>query len=198
MEMQFADQLFAKGMSFICGVDEAGRGPLAGPVCVAAAILPRVFDLPFLDDSKRLSAGKREDLFGMITQQALDFKIVFVDEKTIDEVNILQATMRGMQDAVCGLKTNPDLVLVDGNKAPQLPFPVKCIVHGDSKVPAIAAASILAKVTRDRFMIERAKEYPGYLFEKNKGYGTAAHMAAIAHLGLCGIHRRSFCKKLIP
>ncbi|MDR2817128.1 MAG: ribonuclease HII [Oscillospiraceae bacterium] len=195
MDASSAELFFQDGFELICGVDEAGRGPLAGPVCVSAVILPKDFDLPFLDDSKKLSEKRREELFDEIRRQASDFSVVFVDEKRIDKVNILQATLQGMRMAVDGLTLSPDLVLVDGDREPKLKIPTKCIVKGDSKIPAIAAASVLAKVTRDRFMCEIGSQYPEYLFEKHKGYGTLQHMEAISEFGLCDVHRRSFCKR---
>jgi ribonuclease HII len=198
VNLNFVEDFFQEGFKLICGIDEAGRGPLAGPVCVAAVILPKIFDLPFLNDSKKLSEKKREELFKKIKQQALCFNIVMINEKQIDKLNILQATMLGMQMAADSLTPQPDLILVDGNQTPKLKRNtyIQCLIKGDEKIPAIAAASILAKVSRDRFISELGqKKYPQYLFEKHKGYGTAEHFRAISEFGLCEIHRKSFCKK---
>lgn len=187
---------YDRGLSLICGVDEAGRGPLAGPVCAAAVILPANLDIPGLNDSKKLSDKKRRELFPLIEQSALAYAIAFCDEKVIDEINILQATFRAMTDAVSGLSLKPDVVLIDGNKVPQLDIPSLAVVHGDSLSASIAAASILAKVTRDDLMLAVAQEYPGYGFEIHKGYGTKAHYSALQELGPCPIHRMSFLQKL--
>ena len=182
--------------SYICGVDEAGRGPLAGPVCAAAVILPRGLTIPGLNDSKKLTDKRRRELFEQITQQAACFSIAFASQQEIDEYNILQATMLAMQRAVARLPIPADFVLVDGNKLPQLPVPARDIVKGDQKSANIAAASILAKVTRDRFMEAYALEYPGYGFEIHKGYPTRRHYDAIFELGLTPLHRRSFLTNL--
>lgn len=197
MDLDFEQRLRLEGYKAVCGIDEAGRGPLAGPVCVAAVILPEDFNLPGLNDSKKLSAKKREELFELIKLQALAFNIVFVDEKIIDEINILKATLLGMKQAKDGLKIKPDIVLVDGNAKPDLECKTECIIKGDSKISSIAAASILAKVSRDKFMEELALKYPGYFFEKHKGYGTKEHYEAINKLGICDAHRRTFCKKIL-
>ena len=197
MDLDFEQRLRFDGYKSVCGIDEAGRGPLAGPVCVAAVILPEDVNLPGLNDSKKLSAKKREELFELIKLQALAFNIVFVDEKIIDEMNILKATLLGMKQAKGGLKIKPDIVLVDGNTKPDLECKTECIVKGDSKVSSIAAASILAKVSRDKFMEELALKYPGYFFEKHKGYGTKEHYEAINKLGICAAHRQTFCKKIL-
>lgn len=197
MDWDFEQKLRLKGYKTICGIDEAGRGPLAGPVCVAAVILSEDFNLPGLNDSKKLSAKKRNDLFELIKLQALDFNIVFVDEKTIDEMNILKATLLGMKLAKNGLKIKSDIVLVDGNVGPNLECKTECIVKGDNKIGSIAAASILAKVSRDKFMEKLALKYPGYAFEKHKGYGTKEHYKAINKLGICDAHRQTFCKKIL-
>lgn len=192
IEQNYYDQ----GLSIVCGVDEAGRGPLAGPVCAAAVILPANLDIPGLNDSKKLSDKKRRELLPIIEQNALAYAIAFCDENVIDEINILQATFQAMSDAVSGLSLKPDVVLIDGNKVPQLDIPAQAVVHGDSLSASIAAASILAKVTRDDLMLKVAQEYPGYGFEIHKGYGTKAHYAALQELGPCPIHRMSFLKKL--
>lgn len=184
-----------KGYAVICGVDEAGRGPLAGPVCAAAVILPAGLEIPGLDDSKKLSDAKRRVLFEEITAKALSFGIAFADEREIDEINILQATFLAMERALGMLSVRPDLVLVDGNRARDFGLPVETIIGGDGRCASIAAASILAKVTRDRFMEEQAKTYPQYGFEQHKGYGTKRHYAALRTFGPCALHRRSFLKK---
>lgn len=190
--------LHEEGISVICGIDEAGRGPLAGPVCAAACILPAGLELPGLNDSKKLSEKRREALYAQITAQALAWAVCLVDEKTIDEINILQATYRAMRGAVEQLPVRPDLCLVDGNRDPGLGLPTKTVVGGDAACASIAAASILAKVTRDRLMVQLDAQYPGYGFAVHKGYGTKAHYAAVAALGLCPIHRRSFFKRHAP
>jgi len=182
-----------KGFNFTAGIDEAGRGPLAGPVTAAAVILPKDINIQYLNDSKKLSAKKREELFWVIKEKALAFSIVSVDNEKIDEVNILQATFIAMSQAVESLKTTPDICLVDGNhKIPKLVFRQEAVIDGDAKSACIAAASILAKVTRDRIMLDYAKQYPEYQFEKHKGYGTALHMEALKKYGPCPIHRCSF------
>ena len=185
-----------KGYSVICGIDEAGRGPLAGPVCAAAVILPMDTEIEGLNDSKKLTAKKREALYDIITEKAVAYGIAFASEKEIDEINILQATFLAMKRAAEQLQVRPDLVLVDGNQEPDLNgLPVETIVKGDSLSANIAAASILAKVTRDRFMIEQDKIYPEYGFALHKGYGTKAHYAALTEHGPCPIHRQTFLKK---
>lgn len=190
------NSFYKKGYRFICGVDEAGRGPLAGPVCAAAVILPPDFEICGLNDSKKLSDKKRRELVPLIQQYALAYAIAFVDHQTIDEINILQATYRAMKMAIEGLSLKPDLALVDGNRAGDFGVSVETIVHGDSLSASIAAASILAKVSRDDVMLKMADEYPGYGFEIHKGYGTKAHYSALSQLGPCPIHRMTFLKKL--
>ena len=187
---------YENGASLLCGIDEAGRGPLAGPVCAGACILPRDLVIDGLNDSKKLSEKKREALYEIITREAIAWAVCLVDEKTIDEINILQATCRAMRGAVAQLAIQPDFCLVDGNRDPGLGIPTATIVKGDAKCANIAAASILAKVTRDRFMVAQAKLYPQYRFEIHKGYGTKAHYAALAVFGPCPIHRLTFLKKL--
>ncbi|MCL2335591.1 MAG: ribonuclease HII [Endomicrobia bacterium] len=182
-----------QGFKSVAGVDEAGRGPLAGPVTAAAVILPKDADIPYLNDSKQLTPKKREELFEIIIHTALAYSVSTVDNNKIDEVNILQATFIAMGESVSKLKVRPDLCLIDGNhKVPKLAFDQQAIIDGDAKSAAIAAASILAKVTRDRLMLEYAKQYPVYGFEKHKGYGTKAHMEVLQKYGACPIHRRSF------
>lgn len=191
------NRLRAEGFSLICGVDEAGRGPLAGPVCAAAVILPDDVYIEGLNDSKKLSEKRREELYEKITEVALAYNIEMVDEKTIDEINILQATYLAMNRAVDGLKTKPDYVLIDGNRIEGIKLPHETVVKGDAKSISIAAASILAKVTRDRYICEIADEYPEYNFKKHKGYGTKEHTEAILKHGPCPIHRLTFLKKLL-
>lgn len=189
------NSFYEKGFQCICGVDEAGRGPLAGPVCAAAVILPQNIEIPGLDDSKKLSDKRRRELFPIIQQEAIAYAIAFSDHKEIDEINILQATYLAMQRALDGLQVRPDLALIDGNRAKDFGIAVQTVVHGDSLSASIAAASILAKVTRDDYMLQMANDYPGYGFEIHKGYGTKAHYAALDTLGACDIHRLSFLKK---
>ena len=186
----------AAGFQTICGVDEAGRGPLAGPVCAAAVILPPHLQIPGLNDSKKLSDKRRRELFPEICKQALAYGIAFATEGEIDEINILQATFLAMERALSQLKVRPDLVLIDGNRQKDFGLPVKTVVKGDSLSANIAAASVLAKVTRDDWMIQKALQYPKYGFEIHKGYGTRAHYAALEAHGPCPIHRMTFLKKL--
>lgn len=185
----------AQGYQAICGIDEAGRGPLAGPVVAAAVILPYHIEIEGLDDSKKLTAKRREILYDKITTCAIAWAVAAVDEKVIDEINILNATFLAMKQAVEKLNLPADYALVDGNRAKGLSIPFSCIVGGDAKSPSIAAASVLAKVTRDRLMCELAEEYPEYGFEKHKAYGTKAHYAALCEYGPCPIHRKTFLKK---
>lgn len=180
----------------ICGIDEAGRGSLAGPVCAAAVILPPGLELPGLNDSKRLSDVRRRTLYDQIVEQALSYGIAMATEAEIDDINILQATFLAMRRAVAQLTITPAMVLVDGNRDPGLELPTQTIVGGDGKSANIAAASILAKVTRDRYMEQLAQEYPAYGFEVHKGYGTKRHYAAILEHGVTPVHRRSFLKNL--
>lgn len=193
---EIENQYFANGVQLICGVDEAGRGPLAGPVCAAAVILPPNLDIPGLDDSKKLSDKRRRELFPIIQEQAIAYAIAFVDEKEIDNINILQATFLAMQRAIDGLSVRPDFALIDGNREKDFGLPVATIVKGDSRSASIAAASVLAKVTRDDYMLKMAEQYPAYGFDIHKGYGTKAHYAALQEFGPCPIHRMTFLKKL--
>ena len=186
---------FAEGYNILCGVDEAGRGPLAGPVCAAAVILPPNAEIPGLNDSKKLTDKKRRELMPVIKKMAIGYGIAFADEKEIDEINILQATYLAMKRAIDMLPVKPDLALVDGNRAGDFGLPVKTVVKGDSLSASIAAASILAKVTRDDLMLSLAEKYPQYGFEIHKGYGTKAHYAALTEHGPCEIHRMTFLKK---
>lgn len=191
------EQLYnSQGYKAVCGVDEAGRGPLAGPVFAAAVILPEGLEIEGVTDSKKLSEKKREQLFDVICEKALAYSIASASVEEIEELNILRADMLAMKRAVEGLKVKADFAMIDGNKTPQLDIPCVAIVKGDAKSESIAAASILAKVSRDRLMLEMAKKYPAYNFEKHKGYGTKAHRKAILEHGPCEIHRMSFLKKL--
>ena len=192
---QFEEELFAQGYQLVCGVDEAGRGPLAGPVCAAAVILPPHLEIPGLDDSKKLSDKRRRELFPIIKEQAIAYGIGFASHEEIDEINILQATYLAMERALAQLTETPEYALIDGNRAKDFGLPVKTVVKGDSLSANIAAASVLAKVTRDMLMEEAALEYPGYGFEIHKGYGTRAHYDALRELGVSKIHRMTFLKK---
>ena len=196
MMWEYENDCYARGYHLVCGVDEAGRGPLAGPVCAAAVILPPNLEIPGLNDSKKLSDKKRRELFPLIQEKALAYGIAFADHKEIDEINILQATYLAMERAIAQLAVKPDIALIDGNRARDFGLPVQTIVHGDSLSASIAAASVLAKVTRDDLMQKMAEEYPGYGFEIHKGYGTKAHYAALQELGPCPIHRMTFLKIL--
>lgn len=187
---------FEEGCRLVCGVDEAGRGPLAGPVCAAAVILPPDLEIEGLNDSKKLTDKRRRALYDVITDQAIAYGIAFASEQEIDEINILQATFLAMRRAVEQLAIKPDLALVDGNREPDFgAIPIKTIIKGDSLSASIAAASILAKVTRDRYMEEQDIIYPQYGFALHKGYGTQAHYAALREFGACPLHRRTFLKK---
>ena len=192
---EIEDGFYAEGIQTICGVDEAGRGPLAGPVCAAAVILPPHLEIPGLTDSKKLTDKKRRELFPIIKEQAIAYGIGMASEKEIDEINILQATFLAMQRALDQLHVSPDLALIDGNRQKEFGVPVKTVVKGDSLSMNIAAASILAKVTRDDLMVKMAEEYPQYGFEIHKGYGTKAHYAALTAHGPSPIHRMTFLKK---
>ena len=184
-----------KGYGLICGVDEAGRGPLAGPVCAVAVILPEGFEIPGLNDSKQLTDKKRRELYPVIMEQAISYGVAFVDEQVIDRDNILNATFQAMKDAIGQLDPKPDLALIDGNRVTDFGVEAVPIVKGDAKVASIAAASILAKVTRDQYMEEMDQLYPEYGFAIHKGYGTKRHYAAVTEHGLCPIHRKTFFKK---
>ena len=186
---------FDSGVKIICGVDEAGRGPLAGPVCAAAVILPPNADIPGLNDSKKLSDKKRRELYPIIMEQAVAYGIGLADHTEIDEINILQATFLAMERAIAQLSVKPELALIDGNREKDFGIPVKTVIHGDSLSASIAAASILAKVTRDDLMLKMAEEYPQYGFDVHKGYGTKAHYQALTDNGPSLIHRMTFLKK---
>ena len=192
----YESELMLAGRGPICGVDEAGRGPLAGPVCAAAVMLPPGIEIPGLNDSKKITEKKRDALYDQICASAVTYGIAFASVAEIEELNILGATFLAMRRAVAQLQQTPGLVLVDGNRDPGLPYETECVVKGDGKCADIAAASILAKVTRDRYMLEQAERFPQYGFEKHKGYGTAAHYAALREYGPSEIHRPSFLKKM--
>ncbi|MCB1228332.1 MAG: ribonuclease HII [Verrucomicrobiales bacterium] len=192
-DLSYESKLYAEGHAWVAGVDEAGRGPLAGPVAVAAVILPQGYEPDGLDDSKKLSAARREKLFEALTSDArVAWHCVLVEPEEIDRVNILRATHLGMRRAAEGLAREGLALLIDGNPVPGLPWPSRSLVKGDGLSCSIAAASIIAKVTRDRLMMQLAERYPGYGFEAHKGYGTAQHLAALRRLGPCPAHRRSF------
>lgn len=194
----YENEAFNKGYEIVCGVDEAGRGPLAGPVYAAAVILPKNHIVEGVNDSKKLSEKKRELLFDRIINECVCWSVGTASEKEIDEINILQATFLAMKRAVDGLEIVPQLALVDGNKAPSLDATdVETIVKGDAKSASIACASIIAKVSRDRYMLEMAKKYPQYQFEKHKGYGTKLHYEMIEKYGICNIHRKTFLRKVL-
>ena len=189
-------RIYSEGIENVCGVDEAGRGPLAGPVCAAACILPVGLEIPGLDDSKKLSPQKREELYDVIVESALSYGIAFASVEEIEALNILNATFLAMNRAIEQLSPQPALALIDGNRNSGIRIPSRCVVKGDSLCADIAAASVLAKVTRDRYMLAMAEEYPQYGFEKHKGYGTALHYSALRSYGPCPIHRPSFLKKM--
>lgn len=197
MTYEYEKEALCQGFKCVCGIDEAGRGPLCGPVCAAAVILPIDCEIEGINDSKKLSEKKRDALYDVITQKAIAYSVVMVDAATIDEINILQATFKAMREAVDRLAVKPDIALIDGNGKPGLSIEERTIVKGDAKSISIAAASILAKVTRDRYCIELDKKYPEYQFAKHKGYGTKLHYEMIAQYGICPEHRRTFLKKIL-
>ena len=194
--LEFEKEALAKGYKSVCGVDEAGRGPLAGPICAAAVILPEGVIIDGVNDSKKLSEKKRESLFDVIREQALSYSIAYATVDEIEEINILNATMLAMRRAIDGLDIKADYAMIDGNKIPPIDIDAECIVKGDAKSMSIACASILAKVSRDRLLYKYAEEYPMYGFDKHKGYGTKVHREAILKYGPCPYHRKSFLKKL--
>lgn len=194
-KLKYERELAEKGYKYVCGVDEVGRGPLAGPVVCAAVIMPLNDVIDGVDDSKKLSAKKRETLSGLIQKKAVAFNICRVEPEVIDEINILEATKLCMKNAVEGLSVKPDFVITDGNMTLDISIPQASIIKGDALSYSIGSASIIAKVHRDKLMDGYAIIYPGYGFEKNKGYGTADHIKAIKERGLCAVHRRSFTKK---
>ncbi|WP_448901624.1 ribonuclease HII [Eubacterium sp.] len=192
--LKFENEAYENGYTCVCGVDEAGRGPLAGPVFAAAVVLGRGQVIEGVNDSKKLSEKKREALFDKIKEEALCYSIASVDEKTIDEINILNATFLAMKKVVEGLEIKPDFAMIDGNKTPDLDIDCEAVVKGDANSVSIAAASILAKVSRDRYMLEMAEKYPEYKFEKHKGYGTKLHYEMLDEFGASEIHRQTFLK----
>lgn len=197
-DFSYENEAKQKGYKFVCGVDEAGRGPLAGPVCAAAVILPENCNIEGLNDSKKISEKKREKLFDIIIQNAIAYSIAYGTLEEIEEYNILNATYIAMNRAIEGLNILADFALIDGNRVPKdISVPCETVVKGDSKSCSIAAASILAKVTRDRLMLEYDKKYPQYHFAQHKGYGTKAHYEAIKQYGVCEIHRLSFLKNVL-
>ena len=197
MDYTYEKNAALKGYKAVCGVDEAGRGPLAGPVFAAAVILPEDCEIEGLNDSKKLSEKKRDALFDIIKEKAISYSIASEDEKVIDEINILQATFSAMKKAVEGLDIPADYALVDGNRMPALSIDGETIVKGDAKSPSVAAASILAKVSRDRYMLELDEKMPQYCFAKHKGYGTKLHYEMLAEHGISEYHRLTFLKNII-
>ena len=193
---ELENALYHGGEACLCGIDEAGRGPLAGDVYAAAVILPRGLLIPGLDDSKKLTPKKRDALYNLICAQALGYAVASATVEEIEELNILGATYLAMSRAHAALAGRDTLALIDGNRSEGLAFPALCVVGGDGKCADIAAASVLAKVTRDRYMDKLSEQYPGYGFEKHKGYGTAAHYAALREMGPCPAHRPSFLRKM--
>ena len=190
--LELEKKCLEEGYTMIAGVDEVGRGPLAGPVCAAAVILPVGLDIDGVNDSKKLTEKKREFLYDIIAEKALAWSVSFVEPEVIDEINIRQATHLAMEKAIHDLVEQPDFLLIDGNDKIPFSIPSSYVVKGDAKSLSIAAASIMAKVTRDRYMVKMSGKYPEYGFEKHKGYGTAMHMDAIRKHGLTPLHRRSF------
>lgn len=197
MTYEYEKQALEDGFKVVCGIDEAGRGPLCGPVCAAAVILPYGLEIEGINDSKKLSEKKREELYDVITSSAVAYGVAMTDAETIDEINILQATFLAMRNAVASLCVKPDIALIDGNQKPGLDIEQRTVVKGDAKSVSIAAASILAKVTRDRYMKELDKKYPQYFFAKHKGYGTKLHYEMIEKNGICPEHRKTFLKKIL-
>ncbi len=193
---ELENEIYDSGVSLICGVDEAGRGPLAGPVCAAAVILPRNIEIVGLNDSKKLSEKSREKLYDEICEKAMSFGIAFASVEEIEEFNILNAAMLAMNRAIAQLEPQPELALIDGNRSSAIEINSRCVIKGDAKCADIAAASILAKVTRDRYMLDMAEKYPEYHFERHKGYGTKLHYEALREYGPCEIHRPSFLRKM--
>lgn len=195
--LYYENTAYEKGYNLVCGVDEAGRGPLAGPVCAAAVVLPKGLILEGVNDSKKLTEKKREALFDVITEQALDWSVAFATVEEIEEINILNAAMLAMKRSVEGLKNPVDFAIIDGNRKPPLEIDCEAVVKGDAKSISVAAASILAKVSRDRILRQYAVDYPQYGFEKHKGYGTKVHVEALKKYGPCEVHRPSFLKKIL-
>ncbi|MDO4990877.1 MAG: ribonuclease HII [Eubacteriales bacterium] len=190
------NEIYDEGFTLLCGVDEAGRGPLAGPGCAAAVMLPRGHVIDGLNDSKKLTEKRREELYEVIRDESVSYGIAFASVEEIEALNILGATFLAMNRAIAQLSPAPELALIDGNRTKGIEVPARCVVKGDSKCADIAAASVLAKVTRDRYMLEMAEKYPQYHFEQHKGYGTKLHYEALREFGPSPIHRMSFLKKL--
>ena len=190
------NELYDAGVALLCGVDEAGRGPLAGPVYAAAVILPRNLELPGLDDSKKLTERRREELFARICAEAISYGVARAEVEEIETLNILRATYLAMNRAIAKLAPQPELALIDGNRNSEITLPSRCVVKGDAQCADIAAASILAKVSRDRYMLELAGQYPEYRFEQHKGYGTKLHYEALRRYGPSPVHRLSFLKRM--
>lgn len=190
------NEIYAEGYTLVCGVDEAGRGPLAGPVYAAAVILPQGKEIAGLNDSKKLSEKQRDALYDTIIETALASSVAFADVSEIESLNILGATMLAMNRAIAGLAPTPELALIDGNRNKGISFNSRCVIKGDALCADIAAASVLAKVSRDRYMLQMAEKYPEYAFEKHKGYGTKLHYEALRKYGPCEIHRPSFLRKM--
>ena len=190
------DEIYDEGFTLLCGVDEAGRGPLAGPVCAAAVMLPRGHVIEGLNDSKKLTEKRREELYDVIREESVSYGIAFASVEEIETLNILGATFAAMNRAIAQLSLAPELALIDGNRTKGIEVPARCVVKGDARCADIAAASVLAKVTRDRYMLEMAAQYPQYHFERHKGYGTKQHYDALLKYGPSPIHRMSFLKKL--
>ncbi|MGN1194908.1 MAG: ribonuclease HII [Acutalibacteraceae bacterium] len=197
MTYEYEKQAIAEGFKTVCGIDEAGRGPLCGPVCAAAVILPVDCEIEGINDSKKLSEKKREKLYDEIIEKAVCYSVSMVPADVIDEINILQATFLAMRNAVSSLSVKPDIALIDGNQKPGLLIEERTIIKGDAKSISIAAASILAKVTRDRYMLTLDEKYPEYKFAQHKGYGTKLHYEMLNEYGLCPEHRRTFLKKIL-
>ena len=195
--LEYESMFLQQGYKAICGVDEAGRGPLAGPVCAAAVIFPEGLEVKGINDSKKLTEKKREELFNIIKEKAVAYSIAWASVEEIEEINILNAAMLAMKRAISGLQVKADFAMIDGNKTPQLDIPSTAIVKGDALSQSIGAASILAKVSRDRLMLDMAKKYPQYGFEKHKGYGTQLHRDMLLKYGPCEIHRPSFLTKIL-
>lgn len=197
MDYSYEIAAMNNGYKTVCGVDEAGRGPLAGPVYAAAVILPVGAQIEGLNDSKKLSEKKREELFEVIKNVAVSISVGIATEQEIDSINILNATFLAMTRAIDGLEIPADYAIIDGNRAPKSEIATETVVKGDGKVMSVAAASIIAKVSRDRFMLKMAQEYPQYQFEKHKGYGTKLHYEMIEKYGISPIHRKTFLKKIL-
>ena len=193
---QLENEIYDSGVTLLCGVDEAGRGPLAGPVYAAAVVLPRGCEIPGLNDSKKLTEKRREELYDMICEKALSYGIARAEVEEIEELNILGATFLAMNRAIAQLAPQPELALIDGNRNTGIAVPSRCVVKGDATCADIAAASILAKVSRDRYMLEMAERYPEYGFEQHKGYGTKLHYERLRQYGPSPIHRPSFLRKM--